>query len=66
MPENKKKINIFDLSGIDGLNVEGQKAEKEISSGVTDAEKEIEDLSFVKGTGKKDRNKDDPFAKLGL
>ena len=30
------------------------------------AEKELEDLSFVKKTGAKDRNKDDPFANLGL
>lgn len=31
-----------------------------------EVEEQLEDLSFVKGTGKKDRNKNDPFAQLGL
>jgi len=65
MPFGHKKMNkdnIFDM----GIDEAGKKAEKEINSGVSEAEKELEDVSFVKGTGRKDRSKDDPFAKLGL
>ena len=63
MPFHKKdKTNIFDM----GIEDAGMRAEKEINSGVEVAEKELEGVSFVKGTGRKDRNPDDTFAQIGL
>lgn len=46
--------------------MKGDMVAKEINSGVKEAEMELEKISFVKGTGRKDRRKDDPFAKIGL
>jgi hypothetical protein len=65
---NKKSDNIFDLGSMMDIDDKdlGDNAGKEIGSGVEEAEGELENLSFVKGTGKKDRNPDDPFAQLGL
>lgn len=64
MPFGKKdKDNIFSM----GMGMDMDKiAEKEMKSGIPNAEKELEDLSFVKKTGRKDRDKNDVFAKLGL
>jgi hypothetical protein len=59
--KNKKNENIFDMS-----NITGERIGNQINSGVEGAEKELEDLSFVKKTGAKDRSQDDPFARLGL
>ena len=62
MPFDKKK-SMFDMSDVD---MTGKKVASQINSGVEGAEKELENLSFVKNTGRKDRSKDDPFANLGL
>ena len=63
---NKKKgDNIFDLAGM-GMGNTSNNLGKEIKSGVPEAEKEFEVISFVKKSGKKDRADDDPFAQIGL
>lgn len=51
---------------VSGLQMTGEKVAKQINSGVTKAEKELEDVSFVKKSGRADRRKDDPFNKIGL
>ena len=59
---NKKMDNIFDLGNMMDMENKGEK----MDTSVDEVSEEIENLSFVKGTGRKDRNPDDPFAQLGL
>jgi len=58
---NKEKENIFDMS-----ELTDRTPTMKSNFGFNETEKELEDLSFVKKTGAKDRSKDDPFANLGL
>jgi len=61
MHDNKKyKIDVS------GIQMTADKVAKEINSGVSMAEKELETVSFIKKSGRADRNKNDPFNKIGL
>ncbi len=57
--------NIFDLGSMMDMDKK-ENMDKKMDTSVEDVSEEIEGLSFVKGTGRKDRNPDDPFAQLGL
>lgn len=61
---HKKSDNIFDLGSMMDMDKKGE--DKKMDTSVDEVSEEIENLSFVKGTGRKDRNPDDPFAQLGL
>lgn len=57
------KKNKIDVSG---LKMTGDKVAKQINSGVGKAEKELEEISFVKKSDRANRRTDDPFNKIGL
>ena len=60
MPMKNKKMDMT------GLGMTGDKVAKQINSGVGKAEKELEEISFVKKSGRADRRNDDPFNQIGL
>ena len=51
---------------VSGIKKTSDKIAKEINSGVGKAESELENLSFVKGSKRSERRKDDPFNQIGL
>lgn len=63
MMKNKNMKKMMDKSG---LRMTGDKVAKQINSGVMEAEKELEKVSFIKKSGRADRRKDDVFNKIGL
>ena len=56
----KNKIDMSNISKV------GDEVAKKINSGVREAEKELETVSFIKKSSKADRSNNDPFAKIGL
>lgn len=49
-----------------GLMKKADMVAKQINSGVSQAENELEKISFVKNSDRKSRRKDDVFNKIGL
>jgi hypothetical protein len=54
------------LNKYGGIKMTSDEVAKQINSGVEQAEKELEEISFVKKSGRKDRRNDDVFNQIGL